>query len=531
MNKQRAALYSRLSRDDGMGEGESNSIVNQKQMLGQYAVEHGFEIVDYYVDDGWSGTNFERPDFKRMISDIEKDLIDIVIVKDLSRLGRNNAMVALYTEMIFPDNDVRFIAINDNIDTTNGDNDIMPFKNVVNEFYAKDISKKIRSAYRVKALNGEFTAAFAPYGYMKDSENKHRLIPDPNTADIVRRVFKLAADGVSPYKISMILRADKILIPRAYFAETTGRYTTSYNKKYPYDWCNSTITTILKNRVYLGHMVNNKSTTKSYKNRKLVKLPESEWIEVKNTHEPLVDEMTWELAQKTIGKKKRPMRTGEIQIFSGLVKCSTCGCALTLAKQNDRKGNGNFACSTSRKKGKAYCSFHYITYDNLYKIVLEDIRKQANVAKSYEQEFVEAVTEFKLKKQKEQCSKNERNIEKANLRLSELENIIRCLYEDKVNGKITEFRFNLLADGYEREQQKLTEEIHQWQEELTVIRDTKEQTKLFADCVKKYTDIKELTAPILNELIDKIVVYDAEKVDGVRTQKIEIYYRFVGLVN
>lgn len=530
MEKQRAALYSRLSRDDGIGESESNSISNQKQMLLRFAKENGFDIADYYVDDGWSGTNFERPDFKRMVSDIEKGLIDAVIVKDLSRLGRNNAMVALYTEIIFPDNDVRFIAINDGIDTTNGDNDIMPFKSVVNEFYAKDISKKVRSSYRVKALNGEFTAAFAPYGYQKDPDNKHKLIPDENTADVVRRIFKLAAEGISPYKISMILRADKILMPRAYHAETTGKYTTAYNNKYPYDWCNNTVTTIIKNRAYLGHIVNNKSTTKSYKNRKIVKNPQEEWIEVKNTHEPLVDEETWELAQKIIGKKKRPMRTGEIQIFSGLVRCSTCGCTLSLARQNDRKGNGSFACSKSRKMGKAYCSFHYISYDNLYRIVLEDIKEQASIVKNCEQEFIEAVTELKLKKQKEQCVKNERNIEKAKQRIDELENIIRCLYEDRVKGKISDLRFNALSDGYEEEEQKINEDIKTWETELNIIKDTKEQTKRFAECVKKYTNIKELTAPILNELIENIIVHDAKEIDGVRTQKVEIFYRFIGTV-
>lgn len=529
--KQRAALYSRLSRDDGIGESESNSISNQKQMLSRYAKEHSFSIVDHYVDDGWTGTSFERPDFKRMVADIEKGLIDVVIVKDLSRLGRNNAMVALYTEMIFPDNDVRFIAINDNIDSINGDNDIMPFKSVVNEFYAKDISKKIRSAYRVKAQNGEFTAAFAPYGYKKDPNNKHKLIPDENTADVVRKIYKLAAEGVSPYKISMILRNEKILIPRAYQAAETGRYNNCYDTEHPYDWCNNTVTIMIKNRVYLGHMVNNKSTTKSYKNRKLVKLPESEWIEVKNTHEPLVDETTWELAQTVIGKRKRPMGTGEIQIFSGLVKCSTCGCSLSLARQNDRKGNGSFACSKSRKKGKAYCSFHYITYDNLYRIVLDDIRAQAKAAKNFESEFIDTVVSLKLKKQKEQCSKNVKNIEKAKARLAELENIIKCLYEDKVKGKITDVRFTSLADSYEQEENQIRNNIQEWQAELDIISDTKEQTKLFVDSVKKYTDIKELTAPILNELIEKIVVYDAQTIDGVRTQKIEIFYRFIGLVN
>lgn len=288
---------------------------------------------------------------------------------------------------------------------------------------------------------------------------------------------------------------------------------------------------MLRNKVYLGHMVSNKTTSKSYKNRKLVKNSPDEWIEVKNTHEPLIDEETWELAQNTIGKRKRPMRTGEIQIFSGLVKCSTCGCGLSLARQNDRKGNGSFACNQSRKKGKAYCTFHHISYDNLYKIVLDDVKQQAKAAKNYEQEFIDTVTEFKLKKQKEQCSQNVRNIEKAKMRLSELENIIKCLYEDKVNGKITDSRFNSLSSGYENEELKINNDIQIWQSELDVINDTKEQTKHFAECVKQYINIRKLTASILNELIEKIVVHDAETVDGVITQKIEIFYRFIGLLN
>jgi len=316
-----AALYCRLSRDDG-GDSESNSIITQRQMLQRYARENGFYVCSEYVDDGISGTTFDRPSLKRMITDIEDGKIGIVLCKDMSRLGRNNAMVAYYTEIFFPDNDVRFIAIGDSIDTYKGENEIMAFKSVINEYYARDISKKIKAAYHTKALNGEFTAAFAPYGYKKNPDNKHHLIPDENTAGTVARIFQMAADGLTPFKIAAVLSREGILTPRAYTAEQHEKYKDCFNHKYPADWRNTTIAAILKNREYMGHMVCNKNTTKSFKNRKHIQLSEEDWIITENTHEPLVDEYLFNLAQKVVRVKKRENTAGHDNIFAGLLKCS-----------------------------------------------------------------------------------------------------------------------------------------------------------------------------------------------------------------
>ena len=323
-----------------------------------------------------------------IVSVIEDGKIGIVLCKDLSRLGRNNAMVAYYTEIFFPDNDIRFIAVSDAIDTFNGDNEIMPFKSVVNEYYAKDISRKVRSAYRTKALNGEFTAAYASYGYKKDTENKHQLIVDENVSGIVQRIFQLAADGLSAYKIARQLSSEKILTPRAYVAEQHGKYKDCFHPKYPTDWNHGTIVTILQNREYLGYFVGNKSTTKSFKNRKIVRNPKEEWIEIPNTHQPIVEQYVFDMAQKATKAKKREKSASEHEnIFAGLLRCSDCGRALGYVKGKTEGHQGAYNCNLYRQKATRYCTAHYITHKVLYQLVLDDIRRNAQLAKQYEDEL------------------------------------------------------------------------------------------------------------------------------------------------
>lgn len=327
----RTAIYCRLSRDDEQS-GESMSIENQKILLQRYAKEHHFEVADIYVDDGWSGTNFDRPDFQRMKRDIESGGIDIVLVKDLSRLGRNQIETSLCIQVFFPEYQVRFIAVSENIDTAKGEDDFMELRNLFNEWFVRDTSRKVKSGYRQRALNGDYTGAFAPYCYQKDEQNKHKLVPDENTAPIVQRIFRLAVEGHSPYKIGRLLRAYRILTPRAYLAEQHQRYLKVVNTKHPYDWGATTVKVILQNKVHLGHMVSHKTTKPSFKRKGMVAVPEEEWIEVPNTHEPLIDEETFALAQKVIRVKKRPTKAGEHQIFAGLLKCSTCGQGLSFAR-------------------------------------------------------------------------------------------------------------------------------------------------------------------------------------------------------
>jgi len=531
----RTGGYCRLSRDDEQN-GESMSIENQRSTLIRYAKENGLEIVDWYIDDGWSGTNFDRPDFQRMKSDIEDGKIDVVLVKDLSRLGRNQIETSLCIQVFFPQYDVRFIAVSENIDTAKGEDDFMELRNLFNEWFVRDTSRKVKNGYRQRALNGDYTGAFAPYGYKKDEQDKHKLVPDENVAHVVKRIFRMAVEGYSPYKIGMALRADKILTPRAYVAQEYQRYATVFNPKHPYDWANMTIKIILQNKVYLGHMVSHKNTKKSFKSKSIVPVPKDEWIEVQNTHEPLVDEETFELAQKIIRVKKRPTKTGEHQVFAGLLRCSTCGQSLSFARGGSSKtsggkgGRGSFACNQSRRKGKEYCSFHYISYLDIYTIILEDIRRNAAIAKENERAFVEMVSDISKAKLKKQMASAAKEKEKLKHREAELQAILRKLYEDNALGKISDEQFMALSKDFTAEQKQTKERLKVLEDTLSEVAEKQENTTKFLELVREYTDIQELTKPILNELIDKVVVFDAEKARGDRVQRIDIYYRFVGLI-
>ncbi len=533
MLKQRtdkAALYCRLSRDDGT-DSESNSIVTQRQMLNRYAKEQGFPVYDEYIDDGISGTVFDRPSFNRMIADIEDGKIGIVLCKDMSRLGRNNAMVAYYTEIFFPENDVRFIAISDCIDTFQGENEIMAFKSVINEYYARDISKKIKAAYHTKALNGEFTAPHAPYGYRKNPDNRHQLVPDENTAGTVTRIFQMAAQGLTPFKISSQLSKEKILTPRAYTAQQHGKYKDSFHPQYPTDWSNTTVMTILQNREYLGHMVCNKSTTKSFKNRKLVKTDPCDWIEVKGTHEPLVDEFLFELAQKVVRVKKRENGTGNPNIFAGLLKCSDCGGSLSFIKPKNDGHAGSYNCNLYRKRTSKYCSAHYITHKALYKIVLDDIRRNAETAKQYEDELSEYALALSKSNSKGKTKRLEKELEKLQKRNGELDTIIKKLFEQNALGVISDERFISMSVGYEEEQTELKTKIAGLQNHLDEQETANGNTEKFLNAVRKYSEITELNAAILNDLIDSIVIYNAEgKSRNNRKQRVEINYKFIGIM-
>ena len=526
-----AAIYKRLSRDDG-GDAESNSIVTQGQMLRRYAKEQGFVIYDEYSDDGISGTTFDRPDFKRMVRDIEDGKIGIVLCKDLSRLGRNNALVAYYTEIFFPDNDVRFIAVSDAIDTFKGDNEIMPFKSVVNEYYARDISRKVKSAYRTKALNGEFTGPHAPYGYRKNPENKYHLIVDENTAGNVRRIFHMAAEGLSTFKIARKLSQEQILTPRAYTASQSGKYKDCFHPKYPTDWNVNTIAQILRNREYIGHLVCNKNTTKSFKNRKLVQLPEEQWIEVQNTHEPIVEQSIFDAAQKLISVKKRENTAGIENIFSGLLKCSDCGCALGYVKGKSEGHQGAYNCNLYRSRSTKYCTVHYITYKALYTLVLEDIQRNAQIAKQSEDELAEYAKHLASGNANSKHKRMQKELAKLNQRCGELDIIITKLFEQNALGVISDERFVSMSEGYEKEQKELTAKSAELQGQLDKKRADSNNTMKFLEAVRKYSDITELNAAILNDLIDSIVVYDAEGkgMKKNRVQRVDINYKFIGLM-
>ena len=521
-----AALYCRLSRDDE-NEGYSSSIMSQKQILSQYAKQNRIVNTEFYIDDGYSGTNYDRPDFKRLESDIEAGKVSTVITKDLSRLGRDYLKTGYYIEVLFLEYNVRYIAVHDGVDTLAGDNEFMPFKNIINEWYARDCSRKVKAGYRVKALSGEYTGPYAPYGYMKSPENKYKLIPHPYTADILKRIFKMAANGMSPLKIGAALRRDRILKPRAYTAqETGGKYTNEKDVKYPYDWSHKTIITIIQNQAYLGHLIFNKFTTKSFKSKKIVATNESEWIIAKNTHEPLVDEYTFEQAQKVTVIKRRTS-TGEPHIFAGLLRCPDCGKAMHYLKRTGRSYSASFACNTYSRYGREYCTMHYIRFEDLYAIVLNDIRQYAQMAKEHEQEFMETLSKTGSDTTKKQLAQLESKIPKAEKRLSEVGLIIKRLYEDNVTGKLTDERFCELSKGYEAESAELKAYVRELHETATSLRKANDNSRRFTALIKKYFDIEALDASMLNELISKIEIHEREVFNGERQQRIDVFYNFV----
>jgi len=521
-----AALYCRLSRDDE-SEGYSSSIMSQKQILSQYAKHNGIVNTEFFIDDGYSGTNYDRPGFKRLESDIEAGKVSAVITTDLSRLGRDYLKTGYYIEVLFPEYGVRYIAVHDGVDTFAGDNEFMPFKNIINEWYARDCSRKVKAGYRAKALSGEYTGPYAPYGYMKSPEDKHKLIPHPYTAGILKRIFKMAANGMSPLKIGTALRHDRILKPRAFTSqETGGKYANYKDVKYPYDWSPRTIITIIQNQAYLGHLVFNRFTTKSFKSKKIVANNESEWIIVKNTHEPLVDEYTFEMAQKVTVIKRRTW-TGEPHIFAGLLRCPNCGKAMHFLKRTDRSYSASFSCNTYSRYGKEYCTMHYIRFEDLYAIVLNDIRQYAELAKDHEQEFIESLCKTGNDASKKQLAQLSNNITKAEKRLSEISLIIKRLYEDSVIGKLTDERFCELSKGYEAEGAELKTYVRELHKTVASHRKANDNSRRFTALIKKYFEIEELDAPMLNELISKIEVHEREAFNGVRHQRIDIYYNFV----
>jgi len=530
LNYKITALYCRLSRDDDY-HGDSASIQTQKQMLEQYAKQNQIHHTNFYIDDGYSGTSFERPGFQSMIADIEKNKISTIITKDLSRLGRDYLKTGYYLENYFPEHKVRFIAINDNVDSSKEHQDFTPFRNIMNEWYAKDISKKIKSAYHTKALEGKFTGPFAPYGYMKDPNNKHKLIVNPETGRVVKRIFDLARSGLTTFKISMIMNKDKILKPRAQIIKDHGKYVMDQFIKYPYDWSSRSVHAMLNNTEYLGHLVCNRKISKSFKDRTLTNVPKVDWIIVKNTHEALVDEETFDMVQSIISVKRTNVKeTHTYQMFVGLLRCPHCGKTLSFSRYNNRKSFGSYACSTYRRFGKGYCTTHYISYEKLYSIVLEDISKHLKQAKINEESILKHILESNQIKQQKNLKRHQKDVLKFEKRVEEINILIKKIYEDRVNEKISEERFTIFLSDYEQEQKNIKEDINYLRLELCDYKDKKDETDKFLSIIRKYTYTNELDASILNEMIEKILIYDAEKVNGEKQQRVDIYYKFVGIL-
>ena len=531
-----AGLYCRLSKDDGNSV-ESMSIWSQKVMLKQFAESNSIAIYDYYVDDGYSGTNFERPSFKKMITDIENGKINCVITKDLSRLGRNYLQSGAYIEMYFPQKNIRYIAITDGIDTLNSNqNDIMPFKNILNEMYAKDTSKKVKSAIQSRMREGTYIGSKAPFGYLKDPNNKRRLIIDEKTKPIIELIYKLCLEGKGTQLISQELMNRKIPRPSAFVENAEKLYGLTEENKY--QWSHRMVLNVLRDPVYCGNMARNKRPTLSFKNSKRMYIPKSDYIYARNTHEGIVSEEVWEQVQTMVDKRKCNNKKGLYydNIFQGLVRCPKCGYALTpktdyRLKKKELIDFVHFSCSTYKKYGVNACSSHRIEARDLYNIVLEDIQYHGSMALSAKEDFVEKIIE-KIEVEKIDEGKELSNkLELKKNQLAELDRSYEQLYEDRLEGNITERNFNLMNVSISKKQDKLIEEIKVLEGDIEVSFETEDNYKKFMNNISKYAKIKSLNRYILNQIIDKIYVYDKEEIDGQISQKVEIHYKFIGKLN
>ena len=533
MEKAQAAIYCRLSQDDG-SLGESGSIQTQKAILTQYCQEHHMEIVDCYCDDGWSGTNFDRPAFQRMIGDIEAGRVNTVIVKDLSRFGREYAQMGLYIEHYFEEKGVRFLSLAENIDSSQGLNNlVLPFTNVINSLYARQASEKTKAAHRARAKNGMFLGSRAPYGYQKDPSDRHHLIVDPEAAEVVKEIFRMFADGIGYVRMTKILRERNILNPQAYFNQNNPDYYkhSDYWRK-PFDWHATSVRAILNNPVYLGKLTFGKTKTKGFFDKRRVPTEESDWIVVEHTHEPLVSQELWDTVHQMMKARRRENGSGHVQPFAGLVKCAGCGSSLNASYDKKKGKYTGFSCWVYKNYGKQRCTSHAIGWQTLNRLVLEDIRCNAQVAKLAAARYVGVLLRAKLEKEKGETVRAERELKKAEKRIGELDKILAKLYEDQALGKISEVRYQAMAPGYEAEQASLQERVSRLREQLAHTQEVQDNVEQFVPLIQKYTDIQELTPHILNELIEKIVVHEKKvEEDGSKSQMVEIHYKFVGCID
>ncbi len=522
----KAALYMRLSRDDGTA--ESASITTQRKMLKSYAADNGYLVFDEYVDDGWSGTNFDRPDFKRMIADIEAKKINLVITKDLSRLGRDYITTGQYTEIYFPAKGVRYIAINDGYDSDSPYTDIAPFKNVINEMYARDTSKKIRSALTTKMRNGAYIAAFAPYGYQKDPADKNHLVVDAQSGEIVKQIFRMAANGALPIEIARTLNAQNVPSPAVYRCMTHDSLDVSlYSQRQ--EWTSATITKMLRNVVYLGHIAQGKTTKVSFKSHLTVTNPRDEWIVVENTHEALVDEETFDLVRRRTGARTCEKKGEFYNLFSGIAKCADCGRNMSATGTRKKGSPANLTCGGYKLYGADECSNHFIDYNVLYGIVLTSLKEQLSISREERSTILDNLDKRQPSIVKQQDhSKEIGDIQK---RLHELEKIIGKLYEDNAAGRLSDARMNKLLPKYEQEAEMLEACMAAMEAEKAAPVPSEQASREKLDrLLRQFTDITELTPKLLFKLIDHIEVgqghYEKGANGKVKHQTVRIFYRF-----
>jgi site-specific DNA recombinase len=522
------ALYCRLSRDDEL-QGDSNSIKNQKAILQKYADDNGFANTEFFVDDGYSGTNFDRPDWQRLLSQVEEGNIGTVIVKDMSRLGRDYLKVGYYTEVLFPGSDIRFIAINNNVDSANQqDSDFTPFLNIINEWYAKDTSKKIRSVFKAKGESGKPLCTNPPYGYIKDPEDKTHWIVDEEAGKVVKEAFRLCMQGYGPTQIAKELTKRRIMNPTAHAKANGVNIPDNRGHDDDYIWRGSTIVHMLSRQEYLGHTVNFKTYRKSYKQKKQLKNDPSEWQIFENTHEAIIEKPVFEVVQKIRDGRRRLTPMGEMPILSGMMFCADCENKLYQVRgrgwEHDKE---HFVCATYRKI-KGGCSSHQIRNVVVEELLLDGIRRVSAYARDHEDEFVQMVTKKTRSELDKSMRDSRRELEQAQARIAKLDEIIQRLYEDNIEGKIPDERFAKMTANYEAEQQTLEKRVTELKSIMTENKESALNVDHFLSLVKKCTDIKELTGEIIREFVEKIYVYNAERIDGRRVQRIKIVYNCIG---
>jgi len=522
------ALYPRLSHEDEL-QGESNSISNQKRILETYAKQNGFSNLRWYTDDGYSGANFQRPGFQAMLADIEAGKVGTVIVKDMSRLGRNYLQVGMYTDMIFPQRGVRFIAINDGVDSAQGDNDFAPLRNIFNEWMVRDTSKKIKAVFRSKGMSGKPITSQPVYGYLKGEDG--RFIVDEEAAPVVKQIFSLCLAGNGPTKIARVLTEQQIPTPGTLEYRRTGS-TRRYYPDYPYKWATNTIVHILERKEYLGHTVNFKTEKVSYKVKSSVENPEEKQVIFENTHEPIIDLATWERVQELRKQRKRPNRYDEVGLFSGLLFCADCGSVLYQQRyENKTRKQDCYICGNYKKRTHD-CTAHFIRTDLLTAGVTANLRKVTSYAAKHEKQFMKLLIEQNEDGGRRRNAAKRKELDTAEKRIAELSAIFKRLYEDSVTGRISDERFAELSADYEAEQRQVREHAAELQAELSKAQEASVNAERFMNIVRRHISFEELTPTLLREFIEKIVVHECSYDENKhRRQEIEIYYSFVGKVD
>jgi len=552
-NQKVTILYERLSRDDEL-QGTSNSILNQRQLLEEYAVKNNLTPYIHIQDDGFSGTNWERPGWQELMAKIDNDGVSTLVVKDSSRIGRDYLRVGLYREL-FREKGVRLIAINDNYDSNCGEDDFTPFREIMSEWYARDVSKKIRSALGTKARDGKPLTNVPPYGFVKDSNDKNKWLVDEPAAEVVRRIFRLSIDGKGPHEIARILHDEKVERPSYYLAKKgLGNHQASCDMENPYNWRGTTVISIIARPEYAGHLVNYRTIKPSFKSRKVKKAAQENWLIFENVHIPIVEQQTWDLAQRLRTTKRRTGTIGEANPLTGLMFCKDCGSKMYNKRKNEscikvnpltgneyRKGpEDSYHCSfstISRQNYNKSCSAHSISTKAVRKIILDILKRTSGYVRENEQEFVEQVRKFSVAKQGETSKNHKSLIAKNKKRLAEINNMFKSLYEDKVKRIISAEMFTQMSEDYEREQIALKSENETLQEELNALNADAENAESFLKLVRRYTDYEVLTNSMLNEFVDKIYVHESvwseadseSSCKGTRSQQIDVHLKYIGM--